>query len=65
MTLRLSATITARPNRKAMMLLHVHVHVTLVQAEFAAVVQLLVKRLFVMRHLHLRKIIEETVISVT
>ena len=39
-TLRLGATraATTSTNRKAVMLLHIHVHVTLVQAEFAAVV---------------------------
>ena len=39
-TLRLGATraATTSTNRKTVMLLHIHIHVTLVQAEFAAVV---------------------------
>ena len=46
------------------MLLHIHVHVALVEAEFASVVKLLIERLFVMRNLHLRELMQETIVSV-
>jgi hypothetical protein len=47
-----------------MMLLHVHIHIALVQPKFAAVIKLLIKGLLMVRHLHLRKLVQEAIISV-
>jgi hypothetical protein len=65
MTLRGRTAATATgTNRKTVMLLHVHIHVALIESEFASVIKLLVKRLFMMRDLHLRKLMQETIVSV-
>ena len=51
-------------NWKAVML-NFHIHITLIQSQFASIVKLFIKRLIMVSYLYLRKIIEETIVSMT
>ena len=61
----LAGTATDSTNREVVMLLQLHVHVTLVQDELTALVQLLVEGLVMVVDVHLRQVVEEAAVSVT
>ena len=60
----LAGTVAYRANREVVMLLELGVDVTLVQDEFAALVQLLVEGLVVVVHVHLGQVLQEAAVSV-
>ena len=62
-SMALAGAIANRPNRKVVVLLELHVHITLVQNELASLIQLLVKRFIVVVHMHLRQVIQKAAIA--